>query len=218
MMAPLLLMLMMSGVVNAMDPKETIKPGALVAPVGRVLVVEEVLNVRYPLMGLLRLPTVFRDFNRRLEFLHDKISMLEENPDSQNLHQSMGLLKGRIQYILQKVKTSSGTLLSEQSDLFKSAQTGRQKRGLFNFVGLISNKLFGTAQAEDVEALGKRLSVLTQASRENNRLITETYESLNTLNSQAEEAVHHLNQMTTVINTLKVARTKLETLFLYLNI
>ncbi|XP_042210302.1 uncharacterized protein LOC121858142, partial [Homarus americanus] len=74
-----------------------------------------------------------------------------------------------------------------------------QKRGLFNFVGLISNTFFGTATAEDVAKLGNKMSAVSHEVRKQNTTIAQSYKAIQTLASHMNAIVERTNQLTQVV-------------------
>lgn len=189
-----------------------VKPGALVAPIGKVLVVEDVLTVRYNLKEILDLRQNYAPLKHHVDSLLDALNTLLNNRTyaSADLTNALSLQRQRVNRITQLLSRSHAGLPNDEYVIAKHAHARRPKRGLFNFVGILSQQLFGTAQADDVEKLGKRLSAFEHAAFAQNRVVSFQIKTLVKVQDTVNSLRAKLNDATQVINRLIEDTSKLE--------
>ena len=120
---------------------------------------------------------------------------------SDDLHNIVLIQQIRILKLTDLIYTVRRKLPLSSEELYRSSRS-RQKRGLFDFVGVASNYLFGTAQASDVEKLGKQMNELALAAKENNRMIIQSYKAIQLLGSSMKDVIDTTNDISRVVNGL----------------
>ena len=195
-------LLLLVGLVFALGsnpPSDVLKPGALVAPVGEVWLVEDAVTVRYDLQDLLHVGVQLGPVYANVRRLHTMLSDLDTNVHDDNLKGVLQLQSKRLHKLRRKIVKLSNALPTGNVDISQVIRA-RPKRGLFNFVGIASKYLFGTATSGDVKELGKKLHELALASKINGRLISQSYEAITFITSSVQEVINKTNNLINVVN------------------
>ena len=187
---------------------DAVRPGALVAPEGSVLMVEDVVNVAYDIGPLQQVSNQIPLLAQRLSGLHDVFRHMLDMEHSGTLldpalNMSLQLSTQRMGMLHTQIVALADAFPSNSVAVGRTGVPSRKHRGLFDFGGLLLNKLFGTAMAEDVSALGEKLSVVTQVVQSQNRLLWKEH-------AQLERFRSHFNAMVKRSNVLSEKFHKLE--------
>ena len=216
-MAWSVLLLLMCSMVAAVPPAaEVFKPGALVAPVGKILVVEDVMTVRYELGGLLSIPDNLQTVADRIRLAKNYLQRIKGNPTlSQSLKKTIYLQENRMNDLIEQLHEFKSTKPSHPYEVLRIAHANRQKRGLFNVFGVMSKYLFGTALAGDVEALGTHVNNVARAVTQQNRVVTQTYKALDKFKGKMNAIISTTNKLKVVVEALTNTLPTIETLILF---
>ncbi|XP_042231808.1 uncharacterized protein LOC121872826 [Homarus americanus] len=214
----IVLLLLCCGTVVLTDMSTSVlKPGALVAPLGRVLVVEEVVNIKYELHGLLQLPRQMENVDAQLQSALDILQSLSSATNvSTMVSQTIELLHFRLMNLRKLLVAFGKSIPASEVDLAKEVRSQtRRKRGLFNFVGLIQSTLLGTATAYDVAKFGNRMNIVDQAVSQQNRVISQTFHAISALESKVNAIISESNHVSRVVNKLQKSIPTLEWLLYF---
>ncbi|XP_045105173.1 uncharacterized protein LOC123500547 [Portunus trituberculatus] len=174
-----------------------LKPGALVAPLGTVTLVEDALFVRYSYSTLHSVPGVLRGVASSLAEMVRRVEVeLAEQTDTPSYPHStsiLNLLKTRLTFLSNKLATAT-------YDFSKHPMHARNKRGLINAFGKISQTLFGTAMDEDVQDLRERYNHLVNIATTNRRVINMHSKHIASLESHLKDLLGHTNHLRSVLN------------------
>ena len=214
-----LLLLLLAFLTSSTD---VVRPGALVTPEGKVIIVEDMVNVKYDLRGLAAIPPRLRVLSGHLSGLVDALRHLQSldlgnsvsaatSDSRQQPHQDssrttkalVALLGNRVVQLRYMFNKLLRDFPYEGEQNSRQSLAPRDKRGLFNFGGLVLNKLFGTAQASDVSALGKRLSMLSQVFTKQNRLVNLNHILFGNTRDEFNVLVTRVNTITSSLNAIR---------------
>ena len=203
---------------------EVLKPGALVASMGQVVVVEDVVTIQLSLTNLFNL-------SPSLKFLKDQLRVIKTHlavvRDSKALTATMTkmvkLQTRRLEELHDSFDDTVNNLPTLSEDVRRTAHTHRVKRGLtththrvkrglFNFAGILSKTLFGTATAADVDALGKKLQIVTKAVIKQNRRVEQTYQGLKVINDQVMNLIDFAKELGKSVNDINQRLPTMESL------
>ncbi|XP_050693832.1 uncharacterized protein LOC126984255 isoform X1 [Eriocheir sinensis] len=174
-----------------------LKPGALTAQIGEVLLIEDVLLVKYPYTSLTNSTDIIRIVSEKLLGMADAIRATKTReskaPSSTNSLTLFQLLEDRILFLRGKVDEVN-------MDYSFHSVHSRVKRGLLNIVGSASKFLFGTATDEDVRDLRDHYAHVLSFAARNRRVINANCRKLAQLHTNIEELLEQTNKMVEVIN------------------
>ena len=199
-----------------------VRPGALVAPEGTVLIVEDTCTVAYDIGSLQVLSSKIPVLARRLSGLKDAFQGLLDITNKPStldptLNASLHLASQKMESLGEMVVSLSDRFPSNSVTAGPPAGLSRQRRGLFDFGGLVLQSLFGTAMASDVSALGEKLSVITSVVESQNRLLWKEHIQLNDFRSHLNLVVNRTNVLSNNLHDLQSTVVNMENVFLLMN-
>ena len=198
---------------TALEPTH-LKPGALVAHLGRVTLVEDVLWVQYPYASLVKIPGKLKGV---VDNLNEALQTLQrDHPrDSTLSEELLPLMYTRLKYINDTVNLALDSYDGVHD-------TNRMKRGLVDGIGQLSRMLFGTAMNEDVEQLREQYNQMTLVASTNNKAIHLNNQNIARLEQHTLDLEKHANLLRislndafariTTINVLTFVREAISTL------
>ena len=200
---PITLILLWCLKFNIIYSSKLLKPGALVAPTNKVILNEDSVTIKYSLDSIFDLSTNYRTLHSRLDMLNGQLlaftSKVHMSPDVKKIIELQRLTVSRL---VSQVEAISIKLPEDDTSARKHAHSKRIKRGLFNFIGIISKELFGTAQANDVELLGKRLTLLEENTKTINRILAYKTTHEEELKASLNSVIYRINNITDAMTDL----------------
>ena len=201
-----------------------VRPGALVAPVGTVLVVEDVVTVCYDIGHLSTLYGQIPALAQHLSGLKSTFSGVLAPSANVTLDPA---LSATLSLTLERMNTIGARVMALANDFptnsiegSKRSASSRHRRGLFDLGGLLLNKLFGTAMAADVSALGQKLNVVSQAVETQGRLLYMTMSQIRHFKVHLNTVVERAKTLSRQFHSISTQIASLENIFLlsyYLN-
>ena len=178
--------------VQALEPSH-LRPGALVAHLGQVSLVEDVLWVRYPYTALVKIPVKLRETSERLQAVLGRLKEVDPEGRAEWMEWK-NLMNVRLVYLADTVNLA----LENYSDLNGSTRT---KRGLVDGIGKLSRMLFGTAMNEDVEDLRNRYNRLASIATANNRTLHFNCFRISKLEQHVNDLAQYSTKLQSALNT-----------------
>jgi len=128
---------------------------------------------------------------------------------AQNYGENWDVLLASVEQMISTLREKQDTekIWAHYTQRIEAMKNRRLRRGLFDFVGDISSKLFGTARQSDVDAVIKAVSELAQQNMHVAYSINQMQSYINKTTAELQTDRDRLNLVTTHINTLQMDLT-----------
>ena len=197
---------------------DAVRPGALVAPEGTVLVVEDVVNVVYdiqPLHGVAeRIPLLGQAVLDLHEVFERVLSGTKDISLDPALNSSLQIITRRVKTLKGKTQELANVFPANSVDAGRKASSDRPKRGLFDLGGMLLKTVFGTAMSSDVAALGERLNTVSTAVESQGRVLWQEHLVLRNLKDKLNVVIDQVNELSMNVNALSFQLATLENMVL----
>ena len=180
-----------------------LRHGALVAPQGRVSLIEDYAWIEYPLETLREVPEQLKNI---LEKLEDSTNHLESGKLYGMASPSETvLLRGRIQHLQLLLQDA---ILDYSTNPVLVQPNSRQKRGFIDGIGLLSRSIFGTAMDSDVKSLQAHYTSLLSSVRSVTDVVNLHSQRINALQLQLQRLTDFTNAFVKAVKNIYFAAIK----------
>ncbi|XP_076037137.1 uncharacterized protein LOC143022694 [Oratosquilla oratoria] len=189
-------------------------PGAIVHQHGTTACVEDSIMVKLRISPTSLLEPISK-LQNDLQEIQNNINRQVPNNTHQNYETSQILYHNvnSLQSKLNKIKYTIYHLPDPDND---TINTRRTKRGLFDFVGIISKSLFGTATDQDIHTVDTHIGKITRVLQQQGKLIDLNSQNIDLLADSVNSVIDKYNYLAQFTNTQLSQITNSQTALFFL--
>ncbi|XP_076038716.1 uncharacterized protein LOC143023930 [Oratosquilla oratoria] len=189
-------------------------PGAIVHQHGTTACVEDSIMVKLRISPTSLLEPISK-LQNDLQEIQKNINRQVPNNTHQNYETSQILYHNvnSLQSKLNKIKYTIYHLPDPDND---TINTRRTKRGLFDFVGIISKSLFGTATDQDIHTVDTHIGKITRVLQQQGKLIDLNSQNIDLLADSVNSVIDKYNYLAQFTNTQLSQITNSQTALFFL--
>ena len=205
-MSPLILFHLITLAVVQSAPT-CLRHGALVAPQGRVSLIEDYVWIEYPFEVLRSVPEQLKIFLEQLENSTQHLDLFQPSSIEHDLapaHEPV-LWRGRIQHLKLLLQDA---ILDYSITPVVIQPNHRQKRGFLDGIGLLSRSIFGTAMDSDVKSLQTHYDSLSHSVRSVTKVVNLHSQSINALQLHLHKLSNFTNAFVKEVKRVHLANIK----------
>ena len=186
-----------------MEPAH-LKPGALVAHIGQVSLVQDYLWVRYPYASLVDVPTRLLELTDQLHCILDDLEndvvkpvTIHVNRDAEKhrepINRAVQAFDNIKRMVTERIKHLHDSIVGALEDYEGVHVQNRTKRGLVDGIGELSKLLFGTATVSDVNDLKERYNDLADFAMVTNKTVQLNCQNIARLDNNLHVMINYTN-------------------------
>ncbi|XP_076063501.1 uncharacterized protein LOC143038354 [Oratosquilla oratoria] len=189
-------------------------PGAIVHQHGTTACVEDSIMVKLRISPTSLLEPISK-LQNDIQEIQNNINRQIPNNTHQNYETSQILYHNvnSLQSKLNKIKYTIYHLPDPDND---TINTRRTKRGLFDFVGIISKSLFGTATDQDIHTVDTHIGKITRVLQQQGKLIDLNSQNIDLLADSVNSVIDKYNYLAQFTNTQLSQITNSQTALFFL--
>ncbi|XP_076044874.1 uncharacterized protein LOC143027473 [Oratosquilla oratoria] len=190
-------------------------PGAIVNNHGTTACVEDSIMVKLRISPELLIRPLIK-IHKNLLQIEQQISTQIPNTTDQNYEISMTLYHN-VNALYEKMNTIKYTIYHLPNPENEDPKNSRIKRGLFDFMGIISKSLFGTATEQDVQTVHSHIGNITEVLHRQGKIINLNSKNIDLLATSINSVIEKINHLTafTTSQLSKIANSQIALFFLH---
>ncbi|XP_076044373.1 uncharacterized protein LOC143027164 [Oratosquilla oratoria] len=170
-------------------------PGAIVNKHGNTACVEDSIMVKMQISPQSLLNPLM-EIRKDLFQIQQQISTQITNTTNQN-NEISTTLYNNVNALHEKMNNIRDTIYHLPNPVTEITKNNRPKRGLFNFLGIISKSLFGTATEQDIQTVHSHMGNITKVLHQEGKLTNLNSKNIDLLATSINSVIDKINHLTT---------------------